>query len=49
MLLTNMQIDYKPLVLCNTLFNIVSYTTDIQGFWFDDSGKLYIDNIELIK
>lgn len=48
MLLENEKINYNPLVLCNTLFNIVSYNTDIQGFWVD-KGKLYIDNIELKK
>ena len=46
MLLENEKINYNPIVLCNTLFNIVSYKTDIQGYWVDN-GKLYIDNIEL--
>ena len=47
MLLENMKIDYSPLVLCNTLFNIVQHKTDIQGFWKDNKGKLYIDNVQL--
>ena len=47
MLLENFKINYKPLVLVNTLFDIVSYKTDIEGYWVN-KGKLYIDNIKLI-
>ncbi len=47
MLLENMKINYNPLVLFNTLFNIVSYDTKIKGYWIDENGKVYIDNIEL--
>lgn len=47
-LLINEKIDYTPLVLCNTLFNIVQHETDIQGYW-QDNGKLFIDNIETKK
>ena len=48
MLLENEKINYNPLVLCNTLFDIVSYKTNTQGYWID-KDKLYIDNIELKK
>lgn len=45
MLLENMKIDYNPLVLCNILFYPVKYNTDVKGYWIDDNGKVYADNI----
>ena len=47
LLLVNQKINYTPLNLFSTLFNIVSHETDIRGYWQDKKGKLYIDNIEL--
>lgn len=47
-LLENMKIDYNPIVLVNTLFNIVKYKTNIRGYWID-KGKLYIDNVKCIE
>lgn len=32
----------------NTLFKVVKHKTDIKGFWKDDKGKIYIDNIKTI-
>ena len=48
-LLSNECINDKPLVLCNTLFTVTDKQTDIQGYWLDNNGKVYIDNIKLIK
>jgi len=31
-----------------TIFDIVKHKTDIKGFWKDDKGKLYKDNISLL-
>lgn len=47
LLLSNECINYKPLNLFSTLFKTVEYSTDVQGYWKDNNGKLYIDNIEL--
>lgn len=47
-LLCNYRINTNPLVLFNTIFNIVEHKTDIRGYWLD-KGKLYIDNIELLQ
>jgi len=47
-LLCNQRINENPLVLFNTIFNVVEHKTDIKGYWLD-KGKLYIDNIELLK
>ena len=44
-LLSNECINDKPLVLCNTLFTVTDKQTDIQGYWLDNKGKVYIDNI----
>jgi len=33
----------------NVLFEVVSYKTDIKGFWKDKKGKVYVDNINIIK
>lgn len=48
LLLDNYEINYEPLALFYTLFNVVQHNTDIKGYWLDNKGKLYIDNIELI-
>ena len=45
--LENLKIDNTPLVLHKQLFCIVANETDIQGFWKDSKGKVYIDNIEV--
>lgn len=29
------------------LFDVVKYKTNIKGFWLDDNGKVYIDNIRI--
>ena len=47
-LLCNQRINKNPLVLFNTIFNIVQHKTDIRGYWID-KGKVYIDNIELLQ
>lgn len=47
LLLDNEKVNYEPLVLINNLFNIVEHDTGIQGYWKDNSGKVYIDNIAL--
>ena len=49
LLLENELINYNPLVLCNNLFTISETETDIKGYWIDDRGKLYIDNIKIEK
>jgi len=33
----------------NTIFKVVSYETNIKGYWQDNEGKVYIDNILQIK
>lgn len=47
MLLENLKIDYNPVVIVSTLFNVVQYETKVKGYWKDTEGKIYIDNIEL--
>lgn len=40
-------VNYNPLVLVNQLFEVVKHDTDIKGYWKDENGKLYIDNINI--
>lgn len=47
LILENLKIDYIPLVITSTLFNIVKHNTDIKGYW-KQGNKIYIDNIELV-
>lgn len=48
-LLENEKINKNPSVLFNTLFKTVKHKTDIEGYWQDGSGQLYLDNIETVK
>lgn len=47
MLKENLKIDYNPLVLCYHLFKVVNYQTNVKGYWLDNDGKLFIDNIKI--
>lgn len=49
LLVKNERINLKPSVLCNSLFSISKNETDVQGYWLDNNGKLYIDNIKIEK
>lgn len=38
-----------PLTLMYELYKVTDKKTNIQGFWKDDTGKIYVDNIEIQK
>jgi len=42
------RLDYNPLILYYSLFNIVDYKTNIIGLW-KDKGKIYIDRIDKVN
>lgn len=33
--------------MINTIYEVTKQKTNIKGFWKDDKGKVYIDNIKL--
>lgn len=45
----NEEINYNPLVLGFSFFKVIKEESNIKGYWKDEAGKLYIDNIEKIS
>ena len=45
----NEAINYNPIVLTFGFFKVIQEESNIKGYWKDESGNLYIDNIQKIR
>jgi len=45
----NEKVNYTPLVLRYTFFQVIQEDSNIKGYWKDNKGTLHVDNIRKIN